>query len=130
MARPRAILRTGAARDPATGRPPRGRRPPDRRVWRRRRAERDGVRDGDRAVPTAGWGGEDEEGGGAPATAPAPSVGPAAPATLALAFPPNAVPAPIYAAGREGFDRRHGVRLRIREPGSSPNSLALLTSGR
>src|SRR3954468_7394763 len=55
---------------------------------------------------------------------------PAAPATLALDFTPNAVHAPIYAAVREGLDRRHGVRLRIREPGSSPNSLALLTSGR
>jgi putative hydroxymethylpyrimidine transport system substrate-binding protein len=52
------------------------------------------------------------------------------PATLALDFTPNAVHAPIYAAVREGLDRRHGVRLRIREPGSSPNSLALLTSGR
>jgi putative hydroxymethylpyrimidine transport system substrate-binding protein len=58
------------------------------------------------------------------------SARPAAPATLALDFTPNAVHAPIYAAVREGFDRRHGVRLRIREPGSSPNSLALLTSGR
>jgi putative hydroxymethylpyrimidine transport system substrate-binding protein len=54
----------------------------------------------------------------------------AVPATLALDFTPNAVHAPVYAAVREGFDRRHGVRLRIREPGSSPNSLALLTSGR
>src|SRR4051794_25116048 len=51
-------------------------------------------------------------------------------ATVALDFTPNAVHAPIYAAVREGLDRRHGVRLRIREPGSSPNSLALLTSGR
>src|SRR4051794_3979254 len=55
---------------------------------------------------------------------------PAAPATLALDFTPNAVHAPIYAAVREALDRRHGVKLRIREPGSSPNSLALLTSGR
>ena len=54
----------------------------------------------------------------------------AEPATVALDFTPNAVHAPIYAAVREGLDRRHGVRLRIREPGSSPNSLALLTSGR
>jgi putative hydroxymethylpyrimidine transport system substrate-binding protein len=46
---------------------------------------------------------------------------PAAPATLALDFTPNAVHAPIYAAMREGLDRRHGVRLRIREPGASPN---------
>jgi putative hydroxymethylpyrimidine transport system substrate-binding protein len=55
---------------------------------------------------------------------------PPAPATLALDFTPNAVHAPIYAAVRERFDRRQGVKLRIREPGSSPNSLALLTSGR
>jgi putative hydroxymethylpyrimidine transport system substrate-binding protein len=56
--------------------------------------------------------------------------GAAKPATLALDFTPNAVHAPIYAAVREGLDRRHGVRLRIREPGASPNSLGLLTSGR
>jgi len=55
---------------------------------------------------------------------------PAAPATLALDFTPNAVHEPIFAAVREGLDRPHGVRLRIREPGSAPNSLALLTSGR
>ena len=52
------------------------------------------------------------------------------PATIALDFTPNAVHAPIYAAVREGFDRRHGVRLRIRPPGSSPDSLKLLSSGR
>jgi putative hydroxymethylpyrimidine transport system substrate-binding protein len=73
-------------------------------------------------------------GSGGPGTSgtepPATAARPAAPATLALDFTPNAVHAPIYAAVREGFDRRHGVRLRIREPGSSPNSLALLTSGR
>jgi putative hydroxymethylpyrimidine transport system substrate-binding protein len=67
-------------------------------------------------------------GGGDDDLTPAPR--PATPATLALDFTPNAVHAPIYAAVREGLDRRHGVRLRIREPGSSPNSLALLTSGR
>ena len=60
----------------------------------------------------------------------APATRAATPATVALDFTPNAVHAPIYAAVREGLDRRHGVRLRIREPGSSPNSLALLTSGR
>jgi putative hydroxymethylpyrimidine transport system substrate-binding protein len=66
-------------------------------------------------------------GDGGERTAPARA---AAPATIALDFTPNAVHAPIYAAVREGLDRRHGVALRIREPGSSPNSLALLTSGR
>jgi putative hydroxymethylpyrimidine transport system substrate-binding protein len=50
--------------------------------------------------------------------------------TLALDFTPNAVHAPIYAAAREGFDRDHGIRLRIRPPGSSPDSLKLVTSGR
>jgi len=74
----------------------------------------------------SGASGSSATSGAAAATAARPAV----PATLALDFTPNAVHAPIYAAVREGFDRRHGVRLRIREPGSSPNSLALLTSGR
>jgi NitT/TauT family transport system substrate-binding protein/putative hydroxymethylpyrimidine transport system substrate-binding protein len=69
-------------------------------------------------------------GGGDSAGGTSTAARPAAPATLALDFTPNAVHAPIYAAVREGLDRRHGVQLRIREPGSSPNSLALLTSGR
>jgi putative hydroxymethylpyrimidine transport system substrate-binding protein len=50
--------------------------------------------------------------------------------TLALDFTPNAVHAPIYAAVRRGFDRKHGLRLRIRPPGSSPDSLKLLASGK
>src|SRR5215211_7535628 len=50
--------------------------------------------------------------------------------TLALDFTPNAVHAPIYAAVREGFDRRHGVRIRIRAPGSAPDSLKLLAAGK
>jgi NitT/TauT family transport system substrate-binding protein/putative hydroxymethylpyrimidine transport system substrate-binding protein len=76
------------------------------------------------ALLAAGCGGGDEAGG------PSAPARPAAVATVALDFTPNAVHAPIYAAVREGLDRRHGVRLSIREPGSSPNSLALLTSGR
>jgi putative hydroxymethylpyrimidine transport system substrate-binding protein len=56
-------------------------------------------------------------------------LGPQA-AVVALDFTPNAVHAPIYAAAREGFDRRHGVRIRIRPPGSAPDSLKLLASGR
>ena len=52
------------------------------------------------------------------------------PTVIGLDFTPNAVHAPIYAAVREGFDERHGVDLRIRPPGSSPDSLKLLTSGR
>jgi NitT/TauT family transport system substrate-binding protein/putative hydroxymethylpyrimidine transport system substrate-binding protein len=51
-------------------------------------------------------------------------------AIIGLDFTPNAVHAPIYAAVRNGYDRKHGVRLRIRPPGSSPDSLKLLTSGR
>jgi len=49
--------------------------------------------------------------------------------TLALDFTPNAVHAPIYAAVREGLDRGAGVRLRIRAPGSSPDSLKDVLSG-
>lgn len=52
------------------------------------------------------------------------------PAVIGLDFTPNAVHAPIYTAVREGYDRRHGVSLRIRPPGSSPDSLKLLSSGR
>jgi NitT/TauT family transport system substrate-binding protein/putative hydroxymethylpyrimidine transport system substrate-binding protein len=74
------------------------------------------------ALCIAGCGDGGDDGATAPQTA--------EPATVALDFTPNAVHAPIYAAVREGLDRRRGVRLRIREPGSSPNSLALLTSGR
>jgi NitT/TauT family transport system substrate-binding protein/putative hydroxymethylpyrimidine transport system substrate-binding protein len=46
--------------------------------------------------------------------------------TLALDFTPNAVHAPIYAAP----DAAHGVDLRIRKPGSGPDSLKLVASGR
>src|SRR5215217_5446528 len=49
---------------------------------------------------------------------------------IGLDFTPNAVHAPIYAAVRNGYDQEHGVRLRIRPPGSAPDSLKLLTSGR
>jgi putative hydroxymethylpyrimidine transport system substrate-binding protein len=49
---------------------------------------------------------------------------------LALDFTPNAAHAPIYLASHEGFDRRHGVKLTIRTPGSGPDSLKLLASGR
>jgi putative hydroxymethylpyrimidine transport system substrate-binding protein len=49
---------------------------------------------------------------------------------LALDFTPNAIHAPIYTAVREGDDRRRGVRIDIRTPGSQPDSLKLLQSGR
>src|SRR5215211_3191134 len=52
------------------------------------------------------------------------------PVTLALDFDPNAVHAPIYAAVREGYDRDEGVRIRIRPPGSAPDSLKLLAAGK
>jgi putative hydroxymethylpyrimidine transport system substrate-binding protein len=52
------------------------------------------------------------------------------PARIALDFTPNAVHAPIYAAVRKRFDRRHGVRMRIVPPGSAPDSLKLLALGR
>jgi putative hydroxymethylpyrimidine transport system substrate-binding protein len=51
-------------------------------------------------------------------------------AVIGLDFTPNAVHAPIYMAVHNGYDRRHGVALRIRPPGSSPDSLKLLSSGR
>lgn len=51
-------------------------------------------------------------------------------AVIGLDFTPNAVHAPIYTAVRKGYDRKHGVKLRIRPPGSSPDSLKLLVSGR
>ena len=50
--------------------------------------------------------------------------------TLALDFTPNAVQAPVFTAVREGLDRRHGVRLRIREPGQGPDGAKLVLSGR
>jgi NitT/TauT family transport system substrate-binding protein/putative hydroxymethylpyrimidine transport system substrate-binding protein len=58
--------------------------------------------------------------------------GHAAPPTVvvALDFIPNAVHAPIYTAVRTGSDRRHGVRLEIRKPGSGPDSLKLVASGK
>jgi NitT/TauT family transport system substrate-binding protein/putative hydroxymethylpyrimidine transport system substrate-binding protein len=49
---------------------------------------------------------------------------------VALDFTPNAVHAPIYTAVREHDDRRRGVRLQIRTPGSQPDSLKLLAAGR
>ena len=50
--------------------------------------------------------------------------------TLALDFSPNAVQAPVFTAVREGFDRRHGVRLTIREPGQGPDGVKLVAGGR
>jgi len=62
--------------------------------------------------------------GGGDGGAPLPGV------DLALDFTPNAVHAPIYAAVRRGFDRAHGIDLRIRQPGQGPDALKLVASGR
>jgi NitT/TauT family transport system substrate-binding protein/putative hydroxymethylpyrimidine transport system substrate-binding protein len=49
---------------------------------------------------------------------------------VALDFVPNAVHAPLYEAVRTGADRRHGIRIHIVQPGSSPDSLKALLTGR
>jgi NitT/TauT family transport system substrate-binding protein/putative hydroxymethylpyrimidine transport system substrate-binding protein len=49
---------------------------------------------------------------------------------VALDFTPNAAHAPIYLASASGFDQNHGVKISIRSPGSGPDSLKLLASGR
>jgi putative hydroxymethylpyrimidine transport system substrate-binding protein len=49
---------------------------------------------------------------------------------VGLDFTPNAVHAPIFEAVRTGLDRRAGVRLRIRTPGSGPDTLKLIAAGR
>jgi putative hydroxymethylpyrimidine transport system substrate-binding protein len=52
------------------------------------------------------------------------------PVRLALDFTPNAVHAGIYAATNRGLDRKHGVRLIVRAPSASTDSLSLLATGR
>jgi putative hydroxymethylpyrimidine transport system substrate-binding protein len=49
---------------------------------------------------------------------------------LSLDFVPNAVHAPIYMAVRDGRDREQGIQLQIRKPGSGPDALKLVASGR
>ena len=49
---------------------------------------------------------------------------------LALDFTPNAVHAPLYEAVENRRDRAHGIRLDIREPGSGPDAVKLVASGR
>ena len=49
---------------------------------------------------------------------------------VALDFTPNAIHAPIYTARRERLDEREDVRLEIRAPGSAPDALKLVASGR
>lgn len=47
--------------------------------------------------------------------------------TIALDFTPNPVHAPIYEAAKS---ESHGVKLQIRKPGSGPDSLKLVASGK
>jgi NitT/TauT family transport system substrate-binding protein/putative hydroxymethylpyrimidine transport system substrate-binding protein len=49
---------------------------------------------------------------------------------LALDFTPNAVHAPIFEAVHRGSDRAHGVRLDVRVPGSGPDAVKLVASGK
>jgi putative hydroxymethylpyrimidine transport system substrate-binding protein len=51
-------------------------------------------------------------------------------ATLVLDFEPNAVHAGIYMALARDFDDAEGVRLRVRAPSSSTDSVKLLLTGR
>jgi putative hydroxymethylpyrimidine transport system substrate-binding protein len=52
------------------------------------------------------------------------------PVTIALDFTPNGVHAGLYTAVAKGLDRKHGVRLVIRQPSASTDSLKLLAAGR
>jgi NitT/TauT family transport system substrate-binding protein/putative hydroxymethylpyrimidine transport system substrate-binding protein len=52
------------------------------------------------------------------------------PVTLVLDFTPNAAHAGIYAAVAKHRDRDHGVRLTVRQPTASSDSLKLLAVGR
>ena len=49
---------------------------------------------------------------------------------LALDFQPNANHAGVYAAARTGADRRQGLKLRVRAPSASTDSIKLLTARR
>ena len=56
--------------------------------------------------------------------------GPDRPLTLVLDFTPNGAHAGVYAAVEKRRDRAHGVRLRVRQPTASSDSLKLLSAGR
>jgi putative hydroxymethylpyrimidine transport system substrate-binding protein len=49
---------------------------------------------------------------------------------LALDFQPNAVHSGIYTAIRDAADERHGIRLELRVPSASTDSIKLLAAGR
>jgi ABC-type nitrate/sulfonate/bicarbonate transport system substrate-binding protein len=51
-------------------------------------------------------------------------------ATLVLDFTPNAVHAGVYSALARGYDRAAGIRLEVRQPSSSTDSVKLLLSRR
>src|SRR3954471_19542126 len=71
------------------------------------------------ALLVAGCGDGDEKGSSSPR-----------PATVVLDFTPNAAHAGIYAAVAGHRDRDHGVKLTIRQPTASSDSLKLLSVGR
>ncbi|HEX8975436.1 MAG TPA: ABC transporter substrate-binding protein [Solirubrobacteraceae bacterium] len=52
------------------------------------------------------------------------------PVGIALDFTPNPNHAPIFLAVHDHYDRRFGVNLQIRQPGTGPDSLKLLLDGR
>ncbi len=54
----------------------------------------------------------------------------ARPVTLMLDFTPNAVHAGIYAALAHGYDRQHGIALKVLPPPSPVDSIKLLEDGR
>src|SRR4051812_13685498 len=73
-----------------------------------------------------GCGGSGDDGGGGGGGSAKPPV----PVTLVLDFTPNAAHAGIYAAVAGHYDRNHGVKLTIRQPTASSDSLKLLSIGR
>ena len=75
------------------------------------------------AALLAGCGGDDDDKSGGGTSGGLPEV------SIALDFTPNAVHAPIYVAIADGIDRKAKVRLKIRTPGSSPDSLKDVVSG-
>ena len=73
-------------------------------------------------VAIAGCGADDDTGAGT--KKPVPTI------ELALDFTPNAAHAPIFTAVDTGADRRNGVKLNVRDPGDTPDSLKLVAGGR
>lgn len=58
------------------------------------------------------------------------AVAPPQPATLLLDFAPNAIHAGTYLTVARGLDRKAGVKLTVRAPSSSTDSVKLLRAGR